>query len=417
MQQASIKFSKPSGTPRLPFVILHPPEIIQGHVKRCSPPTAVIPEDRGGAYQDGHNNRGNRVRIHPDNGGDELHNSPSNGGDELYDSPGNGGDEFYDNLGDRGDKFYNNPNAKFYDNSGDGGGETHDSGGGEVRIHNGPGDEHHDDNNVQGGPHAQVEWGADIAQDPTMLAYGFFVNTKWKVAICMTCKTGVCADALHAHLKKDLKEVGLTAPRTYCVSVAKDYGIPSRAELRLPTSIIPAVYGLPIESDMRYCGNCGYAARRSPTISRHQDGGFVVGRYWEKKCKGSGIRTGYAQTFFPKTNRDFFAVEVPLAKTSKPDEPIPISTRFMAQLSGPPSDSLITVPSDSRNMNHFLTLGNWFKEVNGLTGKEAYHITRDSLPDLHGTVRKSVKSYVKMMNVELEAEDDGVKVAMGDYNK
>ena len=68
-------------------------------------------------------------------------------------------------------------------------------------------------------------------------------------------------------------------------------------------------------------------------------------------------------------------------------------------------------------MNHFLTLGNWFKEMNGLTGKEAYHITQDLLPDLCGTVQKLVESYVKMMNVELEAEDNGVKVAMGNYNK
>jgi len=86
----------------------------------------------------------------------------------------------------------------------------------------------------------------------------------------------------------------------------------------------------------------------------------------------------------------------------------------MAQLSGPPGDSLITVPTNTRNMSHFLTLGNWFKEVEGLTG---YDITRGSLPDLHGAIRKSVKSYVKLMNAELQEEDNGVKVAMGDYNK
>ena len=135
-----------------------------------------------------------------------------------------------------------------------------------------------------------------------MLTYSFFINTKWEVAICMTCKTSVCTDALHACLKKDLKQVGLTAPHTYCVSVAKDYSIPSCAELRFPTSIIPAAYGLPIESDMHYCGNCGYAAQCSPTIIHHQDGGSVVGHYWEKKCKGSGTCMGYVQIFFPKTN-------------------------------------------------------------------------------------------------------------------
>lgn len=214
-----------------------------------------------------------------------------------------------------------------------------------------------------------------------------------------------------------MKEVGLTAPRTYCKSVARTHGIPPRAELSLPTSIIPAIYGLPIQSDMHYCGNCGYAARTPVSVRLHQAGDFVTTRYWNKKCQGSGILTGYAQTFFPTSNREFFAVKVPQASASKPDGPVPISTRFMAQFSGPLGDSLITVPTDTRNMSHFLSLGNWFKEAEGLTGREAYDITRGSLPDLRGGIQKSVKLYVEMMNAELQEEDNGVKVAMGDYNK
>ena len=152
----------------------------------------------------------------------------------------------------------------------------------------------------------------------------------------MACQTAVCPDTLHKHLKKDLKEIGLTASRTYCMSVAKAHGIPPRAELRLPTSVIPAIYGLPIQSNMHYCGNCGYAARIPVTIRLHQAGTSTIDHCRNKKCEGSGILTGYAQTFFPKSNRDFFAVKVPLATASKPDRLVPISTRFNGTAFWPP---------------------------------------------------------------------------------
>lgn len=127
---------------------------------------------------------------------------------------------------------------------------------------------------------------------------------------------------------------------------------------------------------------------------------------------------GPAQTFFPKTNRDFFAVEVAPAKASDPDGPIPISIRFKAQFAPDSADDpLITIPSDTRDMNHFLSLGNWFQEVDGLTGREVYDITRNSLPTIRPLVRNSVNLYIAAKNAELLEEDPAVKISMGDYKE
>lgn len=254
-------------------------------------------------------------------------------------------------------------------------------------------------------PH--VKWGPDVVQDTQMAIYGFLINKKWNLAICTTCNTGVGAEKLHSHLNNDLKPLGIKVPRTYCKSIIANHHLLPRKKLMRPTSIIPPIHGLPLKSNMKSCGNCGYAANVLYSIQRHQAG----------KCENSGVKSGYAQTFFPETNRDFFAVEAPQASAPKPDVPTPLSTQFQAQYAGPSGDSLITVPSNTRDMNHFLTLGNWFEEVDGLTGKEARDISRGSASNLHALIRKSVTFYVTTMNEELRKEDPAVKVTMGDYNK
>ena len=68
-------------------------------------------------------------------------------------------------------------------------------------------------------------------------------------------------------------------------------------------------------------------------------------------------------------------------------------------------------------MHHFLSLGDWFEEVNGLTGDQAYSITREALPDLRSLVRQSINLYIDSMNEELSGVDFAIKVAMGDYNQ
>ena len=293
-----------------------------------------------------------------------------------------------------------------------------------VAIPSDGGGDDPDGDNIQDNPHptvqkdqeadqppaAQIEWGEDTVQDANMLAYGFFINTKWRLAICMTCYSGIGAENLHRHLNHDLKQLGLSVSRNYCTSIVTKYSLLPRSKLIPPTSIIPAIYGLPIESNMQYCSSCGYAAHIRSSIVRH---------HRLDLCQGSAILSGPAQTFFPTTNREYFAVVVPLAKQPKPDAPIPISTLFKSQfLPEIVVDTLITIPSNTRDMNHFLSLGNWFQEVEGLTGKEAHHISRYSQPELRVLVRKSIDLYVKERNKELkELSDNGVKTAMGDYNK
>ena len=247
----------------------------------------------------------------------------------------------------------------------------------------------------------------------------------------MACCTGVAADELYSHFKRDLKELAIKAshryfrllldgvvftssilihPHRYCNSVIEEYGLLPRAGLKSPSSIIQAIDGLPVESNMFHCGRCGYAARTAATLRRHFQG--------QEKCKDSEILRGHGQTFFPTSNRGFFAVRIPQAKPDSLNAPVPLSALFRAQFSlRSAGDSTITVPPCTRDMNHFLTLGNWVQQVEGLKGKEARHITRTSLPSFRALVEVSVKSYVKGMNTKLWAEDPPVKTAMGDYNR
>ena len=126
----------------------------------------------------------------------------------------------------------------------------------------------------------------------------------------------------------------------------------------------------------------------------------------------------FTQTFFPKMNWCFFAVRVLPAEAPKSDDPIPISIRFNTHFAPECiSDPLITIPSNTHNMNHFLSLGDWFQEVAGLTGGEVDNIAQNSLPEVWPLVHKSINSYVAKKNKELWGEDPAVKVSMCDYNE
>lgn len=251
----------------------------------------------------------------------------------------------------------------------------------------------------------RVPWGADTVQDPDMQEYGFVVNTRWKLAICLGCNSGVDAQRLYQHLKHEIKP--RKAPREYCKSIVTRFGLLTATKLKSPTSVIPAIFGLTIVPNMYYCNRCGYAACHPKTITSH---------YRNSTCPGSDILCGPAQAFFPTTRRGFFAVRVPPAMETKPRE-VPLSALFKAQVTPPQATPLITVPSDTRDIHHFLSIGDWFREVSCLTGEEAYHITREASPDLRPLVRQSMNSYIDAMNEELSGVDFAVKVAMGDYNK
>ena len=69
----------------------------------------------------------------------------------------------------------------------------------------------------------------------------------------MTCHSGIGADNLHRHLNHDLKQLGLSVSRNYCTSIVTKYSLLPHSKLIPPTSIILAIYGLPIESNMQYC--------------------------------------------------------------------------------------------------------------------------------------------------------------------
>jgi hypothetical protein len=83
-------------------------------------------------------------------------------------------------------------------------------------------------------------------------------------------------------------------------------------------------------------------------------------------------------------------------------DPASVAAWFKAQFTpAPTSNWLITIPSNNCDVSHFLSLRNWFQEVEGLTGREAYDITQNSLPNLWGLVCQSMNLYVGAMDEEL----------------
>ena len=167
----------------------------------------------------------------------------------------------------------------------------------------------------------QAEGGEIIIRDSKMQKYGFFINTEWRLAICTMCHSGIGADQLHRHLKKDLKQFSLNISKSYCQSIITQYHLLHQNDLRALTSIPPAIYGLPVRPTMSYCSSCGYAAQAHSSVIRHQVAG----------CQPSLVVLGFAQAFFPKTNQGFFAVKVPPEETYEPDVPTPISCHFKAK--------------------------------------------------------------------------------------
>ena len=239
-----------------------------------------------------------------------------------------------------------------------------------------------------------------------MQQFGFVVNTRWKLAICLDCKCGVDSKGLYAHINRHISPQRVT--HEYCKSVITEYGLSTRYGLKIPTSVVPAIFGLAVIPDMYYCSKCGYAACHRRTVVRHHNRG--------QPCPNSDILCGPAQSFFPKARINFFGVRIPLPRPTEPSKVL-ISTLFKAQVAPTQATSLITIPSDTRDMHHFLSLGDWFEEVNGLTGDQAYSITREALPDLRSLVRQSINLYIDSMNEELSGVDFAIKVAMGDYNQ
>ena len=252
---------------------------------------------------------------------------------------------------------------------------------------------------------ARVLWGKDTFQDAEMDKYGFVVNTKWKLAICLGCKTGIDAKGLYDHINNEIKPNKVSYE--YCKTVTVKFGLLTRNKLKLPTSVIPALFSLPITPNMLYCNRCGYAACIRASILRY---------HVDQACPNSSILHGPAQTFFPTTRRNFFVVRVPPARAAEPSE-VKISTLFKAQFPQLQVNPLIAPPSDVRDTNHFLSLGDWFQEVAGLGYDQVHHIARNAQSDLRPLVRESVNSYIEAMNEELSGVDFAVKVAMGDYNK
>lgn len=243
---------------------------------------------------------------------------------------------------------------------------------------------------------------------------GIVVNLDHKMAICLICSSTVPPTSLYGHIRKPGHHPRQEfhrgqrlsfATSDFCKQLIKRHKLED-PRLRQPTAIVTAVFGLPIREGFFCCDECAYAAQNKKTMTRHCR---EVHHGHAKFVKGP------CQTWFPSSQRQYFAVKTHRHPNPDPLDPI---TLFIKEFSSDPYENLpIQAVTHPRDVNIFLRYENWLEEVQGMTGAQIFDISRDALPKLRPMVRSAVSRYVLELVKKLEQTDPAERLAVGDYAK
>ena len=246
-----------------------------------------------------------------------------------------------------------------------------------------------------------------------MQQLGIVINVDHHVAICLTCSSAIVPNALHAHLRTATHNHGREfrqgqrlafATKDFFERLVKRYKLQD-PHLQQPTSIVTAIYGLPVLQGFFYCSKCGYAAQTPTTLRAHR----------RQVCEGSQMLQGSCQTWFPKSGRQYFAVKTHRHSSPDPLDPV---TLIVKQFSMDPYKNIpIQTITHPRDMNIFLTYENWLDEVEGMTGEQIFDIAWNALPKLRQKVRAAVDQYTLELIKKLTSAGPAEQLAMGDYDK
>ena len=241
---------------------------------------------------------------------------------------------------------------------------------------------------------------------------GIVINLDHKMAICLVCNSAIPPTFLYQHIRKpghhprrDFHQGQRLsfATHNFCTKLIGHHKLED-PRLHQPTTIVTAVFGLPIREGMFRCNKCAYAAQTSKTVGQHcrkaHHGGATVVR-------------GPCQTWFPSSGRQYFAVIT--HKHSNPDPLDPIAL-FVKEFSSDPYENIpIQAATHPRDINIFLKYENWLEEVKGMTGAQIFDISRNAFPRLRPIIRALVSQYISKLVGVLEKTDPEQRLAMGDY--
>lgn len=168
-----------------------------------------------------------------------------------------------------------------------------------------------------------LEFGPETLQSANMQKLGIAINLTHKLVICLGCHSAIVLGKLFSHVqkpryheKKDFQKGQWLsfATQEFCDNLVDHHHL-ADPYLKQPTTIIPAIPGLTIPTEMTLCTHCGYGARQEITVKRHT----------LSICPEGKISKGHAQTFFPTSLRHYFAVNLPSGSNGNSNMRDPVS--------------------------------------------------------------------------------------------
>lgn len=248
-------------------------------------------------------------------------------------------------------------------------------------------------------------WTEEMIQTEEMARLGICVNTMAGVIVCLACSLAVKPSELRQHLRKH--QLLLSTTDTFCQDLAETYSLIEDPVRSRPGSIITAIYGLKLFTGLFSCDTCGYACKLEKKMKRHVT--------QTPSCESYSQR--YTQIFRPSAKQGYFGVKLssitePIEDPLDPLDPLTYLKKKFAPLPFPQLP--ITCPSP-RDANHFLNLEHWNKHVEGRTGADIIHVTREREPGLRAEVRVVVERYARDAARCIEKIDHEFKKTIGDY--
>lgn len=259
---------------------------------------------------------------------------------------------------------------------------------------------------TMGGPghdhNPTIRWDESTFQDKRMSCLGIAVHTELHIVTCVTCRSVIDPDKLHAHIAKHVPKDSI--PTGYQDELQDKFSLIPKKELRIPGTVRQAIPNLPLYPGVPHCPKCGYAAFDHGTVRKHD------------ACGPIKPDVGYAQAYYPNANRGFFAVTVPEPSPPEPDANLVeiLKRKYPDPI---PSQRPVAIPKATCDANAFLKKEGWGIVVDGLTGEDIWKAVRTCDLDLRKAIAESVKKHMETVNSAIsKAGMHAIGVAIGSYH-
>jgi len=248
----------------------------------------------------------------------------------------------------------------------------------------------------------RAEWSDEMRQTDEMMRLGLCINTAFRVAVCIACRSVIKPSELFDHITRTHS---MSTTRSFCQALWTEYNLQLDPYNVRPGSVIKAIFGLDLVEGYIACDSCGYACGTQKAMDRHI-----------KKSDGcETFRKRYVQSYRSNSKRMYFGVELEPVEESLGTslDPLDYLKKKFAPI--PFSNIPIKYPASARDVSLFLREEKWHEYVEGKTGREIVDAVRERVPELRGEIRNCVDRYTAKLALELNKVDHEPRAAMADY--